>query len=359
MNKITKLYYNSSLKLGLPTVNREIAMDGFTVVLGKYRYHFKGAFTPYSNVTGVMIGQNKFSTNKILEAEGLPVPKATGLTLDEYLNKEWDFKDLTYPVVAKPTKGSACGYNVICNLKNEAALMDHIHRNIHMQQCISVEEYKGGLRSYRVLVFYGEVIGVVERIPAHVVGDGEHSIRELIKQKNIIRRQLKATIPTGPIRINQETHIIFEEMGITIEDVPEIGKTIPLRYICNSTHGGTFISFKPSIICKENAELAARAARVLGLNLAGFDVLCENISIPIEKSSGFFIEVNCDPDLTIHEQDYSGTKVEVSKVIMKRLIKWHPMIYFTARFPFVALFSKLALVLGVIFAILWGMQTYG
>ena len=344
--------------MGFVTVERDEHIGGFTIILGKNRYHFRGGFTPFNNICSVSISMNKFCTNKVLESEGIPVPKSSGVTLQEFNENTWNIDELTYPLVAKPSRGSACGHNVICNLKNREELVDHIKRNIHMQHYISIEEYQGGLRSFRVLVFYDQVIGVVERIPAHVVGDGVQTIRALIKEQNIIRKKMKATVPTGPIRINQETQTIFEEMGLSIEDIPEKGKVVPIRYICNSTYGGTFVSYKPDIICEENAKLAIKAAQVLNLNLVGFDVLCEDIRTPIETSRGFIIEANGDPDLTIHEQDYFGTKVPVSKIILKKLISKHPLLYFTGRFPIFSIICKTALVVALLATFVWAMATY-
>lgn len=357
MHNITKLYYKAGLELAFGTLHLVDEMDGFTITLGKKNYHFRGGFTPFNSISSVSIGMNKYVTNKILEAAGIPVPKATVVELKEYIKNDYEIGDLKYPVVAKPCLSSACGRDVVCNIKNKERLLDYLQETTSDKNLISVEEYHAGLRSYRVLVFYGKVIGVVERIPAHVVGDGVKSIRSLIREQNIIRKKLKETIPTGPIRINEETKTILDEMGITLKYIPEKGQVIPIRYICNSTFGGTFYSYPPSIICKENAAMAVRAAQALDLNLAGFDVLCENIGLPIAKSRGFFIEVNIDPDITIHENGFSNTKVAVSKVMMKKLISEHPIHYVTSRYSF-GKYLKVGLAACALVAIICAVTTY-
>ncbi len=357
MHNITKVYYNAALELGFGSLQLVDEMAGFTISLGKRHYHFRGGFTPFNSISSVSIGMNKYVTNKILEAAGIPVPKATVIKLNEFVENNNQIADLNYPVVAKPCLSSACGRDVVCNIKSPEGLLAYLKETTSDENLISVEEYHPGLRSYRVLVFYGKVIGVVERIPAHVVGDGIKSIRSLIREQNIIRKKLKETIPTGPIRINEETRTIFQDMGITLKSVPEKGQVIPIRYICNSTFGGTFYSYKPDIICKENAELASRAAAALDLNLAGFDVLCENIGTPIAKSRGFFIEVNIDPDITIHENGFSNTKVSVSKVMLKKLIAEHPFHYITSRYPLGKLY-KIGIAACALVAFIGAMITY-
>lgn len=336
-------------------------MDGFSVKLGKYYYFFRNGLTPFNDVASNSYSVNKFCTNKLLEKAGIPVPKATALTLNDYRKNNFSFKELKFPVVVKPTWHSACGHHVTCNIKTEQALSEYIEKHIKPLQCLSVEEFHEGLRSFRVLVFYDKVIGVVERIPAHVIGDGEQTIRKLIKAQNIIRKGLKKTIPTGPIRIGDETKIIFEEKKISLDYVPQTGEIVPLRYICNSTYGGTFISLETNVICKENAALAVRAARALNLNLVGFDVLCKDISIPIINSEGYFIEANSDPDITIHENSIAGKKNPVSKVIVQKLIQEHPFLYVASYFshhPHVTLFSKVSGTVAIFLAFLWGLHLY-
>jgi cyanophycin synthetase len=264
-------------------------------------------------------------------------------------------------VVVKPTWDSACGYCVVCNIQNKAALIKHFDRYIHSQKCISIETFHPGLRSFRVLVFYGQVIGVVERFPAKVVGDGQHSIRELIKEQNMIRKKLKKTIPTGPITINEESGMILSQLGLTLESIPDKEQIIPLRYICNSTYGGTFKSLPTTIICKENAALAIEAARVLDLNLVGFDIICDDIAIPIKSSHGYIIEANADPDITIHEGSFGGKDVMVSETIVKKLIKSHPLDYLRHYFRihgFIGITLRLGFFMLIFFGLLYGSQFY-
>lgn len=327
MDPIAKHYLKSCQKLHLQPVIREKEMDGFYLKFGSHYYHFRHAYTPFNGVAGVSIAMNKFSTNKILAEAGIPVPKAFAWTLDEFRKRKYNFDEIKYPVVVKPSWDSDCGFDVVCNIKSKEELINYFEHHIHAQKCISVEEYHGGLRSYRVLVFYDKVIGVVERFPAHVIGDGQRSIRSLIRQQNNERRILKKTIPTGPINLNEETDKILGDLGLTLESIPDKDELIPLRYICNSTHGGTFISLATSVICAENARLAVRAARALDLNLVGFDVICQDISIPIEKSDGYFVEANPCPDITIHEASFGGIPNMVTEKMIKKLINKHYLLY--------------------------------
>lgn len=361
MHNIAKLYYKSAKELGLYPVRLETEMAGFYFALGKNVYYFRGGLTPFNSVVSASIGTNKFSTNKLLEMFNIPVPKSTGFTLEQFKNGDWGTEDLKYPLVAKPTWDTACGYKVVCNIKDEKSLIEYVNKYIKLTKCISLEEFHPGLRSYRVLVYYGKVIGLVERIPAHVVGDGKHSIRELIKIQNEKRKAQKKTIPTGPITLNEETWTIFKDLNITIDTVPQEDEKVPLRYICNSTHGGTFIGLNPKIVCEENLKLAARAAAALNLKLAGFDVLCEDITKPIGETRGVFIEVNIDPDITIHESGKEGFPQQVSKTMLKKIIMDHPFLYLYKQMThhqYASMFLRLSSVLTLFVGLVWSIHYY-
>uniref|UniRef100_A0A0Q9YEP8 Cyanophycin synthetase n=2 Tax=Candidatus Berkiella cookevillensis TaxID=437022 RepID=A0A0Q9YEP8_9GAMM len=361
MHNIAKLYYKSAQDLGLHPVRLEREMAGFYFTLGKNVYYFRGGLTPFNSVVSASIGANKFSTNKLLEMANIPVPKSTGFTLEQFKKDDWSTEDLTYPLVAKPTWDTACGYKVVCNIKDEEKLMEYVNKYIKLTKCISLEEYHPGLRSYRVLVYYGKVIGLVERIPAHIIGDGKNAIRELIKIQNEKRKSQKKTIPTGPISLNEETWTIFKDLNISVDTVPEAGEKIPLRYICNSTHGGTFVGLNPKIVCEDNQKLAVRAAEALGLNLAGFDVLCEDITKPIAKTRGVFIEVNVDPDITIHESGRGGFPQQVSKIMLKKIIMEHPFLYLYEQMKhhkYASMFLRLSSVLALFVGLMWSIRYY-
>ena len=320
MDDIAEVYYKTSLKLNLnPVLLPEI--DGFKIQIGRKLYFFRGSQTPFNNSSNLGVASNEYCANQILKNAGLPVPEATGITEEEYVDGKLRHLVLNYPVVIKPTCDSSCGTDVICNIPNYETLKPLVDKLILEHDTLSFESYKPNLNSYRVLVFFGKVIGVTQRFPAKVRGDGEHTIEELIKIENVKRKQYekKYKIPLGKLAISTETHFIFTELGIDKSFIPNINQFVPIRYICNSTHGGTFRSLPTNSICRENIKLVQRAAKALTLEFVGFDVLCKDIGIPITKSEGYFIEANPMPDITIHENDPNGYRNPVSYVIVKKL----------------------------------------
>lgn len=319
------LYFKSAYKLGLP-VKAVKEIYGFQLKMGKNAYFFRGGLTPFNNGSTNYVTDNKFCVNKLFELAGVPVAKAIGITKKEFEDNNWSAEELKFPLVIKPTVGTSCGKDVLCNIKDIEMLKYHLADKFKKHHCLSVEEFHAGLTSYRVLVFYGKVIGVVKRIPAQIIGDGKHNILELIKIENEKREQFKGTVTFGDLAIDEESKIILAELALTPHDIIQEGKVIKLCYVCNSTRGGIMISLGQQI-CKENAILLRKAAKVLNLNIVGFDFLCEDINIPVERSRGIIVEANYHPDITIHELPMYGEATRVSEIIMRKFIYKHPFSY--------------------------------
>lgn len=332
MNKNTGLYYQSACALKLPTSMLQ-QMDGFAVNLGLRRYFFRGGETPFNCGSSLGVANNKYCTNKILAAAGFPVPKADAIGKDLYNNTNLEalIEHFNFPLVVKPTTGTMEGRDVLCNIGNRQQLHSYMKKCFQDHQFLSIEEFHGGLNSYRVLVFYYKVIGVVQRFPAKVIGDGIHTIRELIEINNCERERLKGSVSLGPIKVDEEYQIRLNELQMTLETIPQNNETVVLCYTCNSTRGGTMESLGKKI-CVENARMLCQAARALNLNIVGFDVACEDILVPIETSRGVIIEANQNPDITIHEHPILGISNQVSKKILRRLILRHPVAYFLGLF---------------------------
>ncbi len=324
MNKNARCYYRSALKLLLP-VEEIVEIEGFKLSLGKRNYYFCGSGTPFNNSGSIAVTRNKHSMNKALTRGGFPVPKATFIHISEYEYGMLAEKiaELTFPLVAKPQTGKL-GRDVLCNIQTMEQLTSYIDKNIATYDYIAIEEFHGNLNAYRVLIFNQKILGVVQRYPAHVVGDGVHNLQELIDLTNLQRFSLSDTL--GPITVDEECQIRLTELGVDLRYIPVKDELVSLGYACNATRGGTYKSLGVRI-CKENSELLIRAAAQLNLNFVGFDVQCVDIDIPMEKSNGVIIEANDGPSIRIHEYPIEGDAVVVSKKILRSLLYRHPLAY--------------------------------
>jgi D-alanine-D-alanine ligase-like ATP-grasp enzyme len=216
------------------------------------------------------------------------------------------------------------GKDVLCNIQTMQELLHFLKNYFTYYEQLIIEEFHGKLNSYRVLVFKRRVIGIVQRFPATVFGDGVHSIEELVVLENKHRKAISDFL--GPIVLDDECTIRLNELNINQDYIPSIGEKIVLAYTSNATRGGTYKSLANQI-CKENRKLMIKVASILNLGLAGIDLECTDINTPISQSHGVVIEVNHRPSIRIHELPLTGKPHLVTKKIVRSFIYKHPVAY--------------------------------
>ena len=323
-NKNAGHYYASSKKLFLP-VEIIDSIEGFFFRLGKKNYFFRGFETPLNNSCSENLARNKYCANKLLESAGIPVPKAAAIHIDEFKQGllEHIIADLSFPMVVKPLMGSQ-GCDVVCNIPDMEQLMDHMNRLLPANEILLIEEFHGNLNSFRILVLHQRIIGVIQRYSAYVVGDGRHSITELVASANIKREQLNNEL--APIVLDEECHIRLKELGLTPEYIPSPDERVQLCYTCNASRGGTYEALSTKL-CEKNRQLFIHICTVLNLNIAGIDVECADLNRPITRSNGVIIEVNSSPSVRIHETPQSGKPIRVTQKVIRSIIYRHPLSY--------------------------------
>lgn len=324
MDKNTEYYYKSAQHYFLP-VEQINGVEGFRLKLGKRNFYFYFRDICFNNLSSARMAENKYFTNKILEKAAIPVPKAAMMYIAEYKYGVWEEKisNMQYPLVVKPTL-DGLGRGVLCNVQNIEQLKAYLDTLFKSYDFVSIEEFHGQLKSYRILVFDKRVIGVIFREPAHVIGDGQHNIQELIELTN--QKRSKNEI-LAPIRIDEECHFRLVEQGVKLDYIPKEKEKIKLGYTSNASRGGSFTALKTRSICRKNRQLMARIAELLNLGLVGVDIECEDIGIPLESSRGVILEVNHSPSIRIHEDPLVGDPNPVSRKIIRKLIFRHPFSY--------------------------------
>ena len=331
LDKNTMLCYVSAKSLGL---HPELLLDeifGFRITLGSNNYYFRMASLPFTPSSSAFLSGNKYCVNQILAKAGLPVPKAIALCKKDFRKKlvKEIVDEIKFPMVVKPTCRTALGKDVLCNVNTEEELINHMEKCYKKKHVtMTVEAFHSGLKSYRVHVFFGKVIGIVERTPSHVIGDGISTISDLIDQQNIIRKKIRHKVSLGLMnKSDPEYKIRLKDIGLTLGSVPAKDQYIQLCYNCNSTRGGTMRSLGKNHIHASNAKLVSKASKLLNLNSVGFDVLCKDILAPYQDNQFVIIEANENADVTIHENAMEGVHNPITKTIMKHLIKKHPFYY--------------------------------
>jgi len=206
---------------------------------------------------------------------------------------------LGYPVVVKPSDRSQ-GKGVSVFLQDEAGVR-HAFEVAHAQsERIVVERHVLG-RDVRLTVFQGQVIKVVERIPASVVGDGQATVRQLVdrrlKDKDIERRSRQHGRPV--LALDEEALALLQVQGWALDAVPPVGQRVLLRRRANTSTGGSTELLAPGDIHPDNLRLAVNAAQAVRLDLAGVDILLPDPQRSWFETGALVCEINAQPALGV------------------------------------------------------------
>jgi cyanophycin synthetase len=284
---------------------------------GVHQKRIRATMTSNTSSLGVDIASDKKLTNKLLAGTGVPVPRADVVRdADEAVAAA---ARIGYPVAVKPLDGNH-GRGVILNLADEAAVRDGyaIARTQSRNGGVVVESFLTG-NDYRCLVIGGTLRAVAQRIPAHVEGDGTHTLTELIEATNADpRRGIGHEKVLTRISVDEESIGYAAEQGFSLTDVPPAETRVLLKRTGNMSTGGISID-RTEEIHPENAEIAELAARVVGLDIAGIDFVCPDISLPVRETGGGIVEVNAAPGFRMHTHPTEGEAQYVAKPVIDML----------------------------------------
>ncbi|MDR5660071.1 cyanophycin synthetase [Serpentinicella sp. ANB-PHB4] len=282
---------------------------------GKNQKRIQATITENTSCLAVDTACNKELTNQILTVKGIPVPK--GKSVMTFEAAEDFIKDLGFPIAIKPYNGNqGKGVSLGINSLTEAKTAYSIARQYNDR--VLVEEHISG-KNYRVAVVGDKVVAVSQRIAAHVIGDGTHTIQELIKIEN--QNHLRGEgheKPLTKIKIDPLMKTLLERKGLSLSYVPKTGQIIFLRENDNLSTGGIAIDATEEIH-PDNIKIAIEAAKAIELDIAGIDIVAEDISKSIKDFRGAVIEVNASPGIRMHHYPSKGTARNVAKEIIEML----------------------------------------
>ena len=257
------------------------------------------------------IAQDKDLTKQLLHAAGVPVP--LGRPADSP-DEAWAVaQEIGLPVVVKPQDGNQ-GKGVTVNITDRDAF-NAAYETAERYGTVMVEKFLPG-HDYRLLVVGNKLVAAARRDPPLVVGDGVHTVRQLVDQVNADPRRGEghATSLTK-IRFDDIAIGRLQAQGLEPTSVPEKGRRVILRNNANLSTGGTATDVTDDV----HPEVAARAvaaARMVGLDICGVDVVCESVLRPLEEQSGGIVEVNAAPGLRMHLNPSFGKGRDVGQAVI-------------------------------------------
>jgi cyanophycin synthetase len=281
---------------------------------GRYQRRIRATMTSVTSALAVDIAGDKKLTTQLLASAGLPVPRSEVVrTEDEAVAAA---KRIGYPVVTKPIDGNH-GRGVGLDIREERGLRQGFKRALQeaRRAFVVLESYVTG-NDYRVLVIDGRMVAVAERVPAHVIGDGEHTVRELVDITNADpRRGIGHEKVLTKIKLDAEAERLVKKQGFDLKDVPPKDEFVKLAATGNMSTGGISID-RTWEAHEDNVEIAEEAARVVGLDVAGIDFLTPDISQPVRETGGAIVEVNAAPGFRMHTHPTEGEPQYVAKPVI-------------------------------------------
>ena len=283
--------------------------------LGRNLHRIQATLTDKTSAIGVEIAQDKDDTKRVLENIGLPVPKGDVVrTIQGALEVAGD---IGYPVILKPIAANH-GRGISGRIADADALRAAWERSSAYGSRIVVEQFAEG-RDHRVLIVDGRVVAAAERVPANVIGDGQRTVRELIDAGNhdprrgVGHTKILTLLPTDQTTID---HLALS--GLTLDSIPPDGQFVGLRATANLSTGGTSID-RTDEMHPDNVTACEMAAGVIGLDIAGIDILTPDISIPFRENNSVIIEVNAGPGIRMHTHPAEGRARNVGAPVIDML----------------------------------------
>jgi cyanophycin synthetase len=291
--------------------------EGSLVVLGQAARQ-RRVLTAETDQTGALaqeVAQDKQLTRTLLQAAGVPVPE--GRPVQDAEDAWRAAEEVGPPVVVKPQYGNQ-GRGVATNLAGRDAVRAAYEAARQESDFILVERFVPG-QDHRLIVIGDRVVAAALREPAQVLGDGRATVAELVAAVNRDPRRSDghATVLSW-IKLDALGLAVLAEQGYTPESVPPRGDRVLLRRNANLSTGGT----ATDVTDRVHPEVAARAveaAQVVGLDIAGVDVVAEDIGRPLEGQGGAVVEVNAGPGLRMHLEPSAGKPRPVGEAVVDLL----------------------------------------
>jgi len=282
---------------------------------GRYQQRIQATVTGRTPHIAVELASDKEETNKILATLGLPVPR------QELVQSEGQAvraaRRIGFPVVTKPYNGNH-GRGISIRLTTDEEVAQGFLAAREHSRSVIVETFLEG-DDHRLLVVNGELVAATRRTPGHVVGDGVHTVADLVEIVNQDpRRGVGHEKVLTRLELDAQAAKMLARAGLSAESVPGEGQAVFLRSTANLSTGGTATDVT-DVIHPDNREMAERAVRAIGLDVGGVDFLSTDITQSYRKIGGGICEVNAAPGFRMHVAPSDGAPRDVAGPVIDML----------------------------------------
>lgn len=313
----TQILMKESIKRGIKTelIDRS---DNFISLTkdNKIEYIKQATKTSKDNYATVLAMENKVVTKKILQINNIKVPNGSEFdNIDDAISEIDNF--INKPIVIKPKSTNfGTGISIFPQGANKEDITSAFEIAFKYDNTVLVEEFISG-KEYRFLVIGDKVVGILHRVPANVVGDGEKSIRQLVEIKNQSPLRGKGyKTPLEKINLDENAALFLKHRGLDFDYIPKKDETVYLRKNSNISTGGDSIDYTDDIH-QEFKDIAVKSSKAIGAKICGVDMMIDDYTN--RDSQYAIIELNFNPAIHIHSYPYIGVEREIAKEILKLL----------------------------------------
>lgn len=282
---------------------------------GKWQKRIQATVTSETRHIAVELAGDKQETNKILGDLGLPAPRQEMIYSKEDALRA--ARRIGYPVVVKPLNANH-GRGVSVNLANAEQVEIAFEKAREHSRAVLVESFIVG-DDHRMLVVNGELVAVAKRVPGHVIGDGVHTVEQLVDATNQDpRRGVGHEKVLTRLELDHQAERLLAAAGFSKESIPAADQVVYLRSTGNLSTGGTAIDLTDQVH-PDNAEMAVRVAQAIGLDVIGVDFLTSDITRSFREVGGGICEVNAAPGFRMHVAPSEGKPRDVAGKVIDML----------------------------------------
>jgi len=297
---------------------------------GANQKRIQATVTSETSSIGVEIACDKEDTKFLLEQAEVEVPRGDIISRESSLEDACRY--VGYPLVIKPIDGNH-GRGISVDIRNYEDALVGFHAAKKVSSRVIIEKFITG-EDYRLLVINNVLCAAAKRTPAHVIGDGVSTVKQLVDKVNEDpRRGYGHENVLTMITINDLTETIIKDAGYTVDSVIPKGERLILKDTANLSTGGTAEDVT-DIVHPANVSMAERISKIIDLDICGIDIMTSDISKPLSETGGAVLEVNAGPGFRMHLAPTTGLPRNVAAPVVDKLF---PNQGDTGRIPIVAI----------------------
>lgn len=297
---------------------------------GANQKRIQATVTSETSSIGVEIACDKEDTKFLLEQAEVEVPRGDIISRESSLEDACRY--IGYPLVIKPIDGNH-GRGITVDIQNYEDAVVAFHAAKEVSRRVIVEKFVTG-EDYRLLVINNILVAAAIRTPAHVIGDGKSTIKELVDIVNSDpRRGYGHENVLTMITMNSLTQTIIKDAGYTEDSILKEGERLILKDTANLSTGGTAEDVT-DIVHPANVSMAERISKIIDLDICGIDIMTSDITKPLSETGGAVLEVNAGPGFRMHLAPTTGLPRNVAAPVVDKLF---PQKGDTGRIPIVAI----------------------